>query len=554
MSSADLQRTGFASGLTALLAELAIADFAEDLRPYLDDQRRQVAPLRVERFQPIIFRVLAALAAVDVPATPVKGAELVNGIWEWPSARPMSDVDVIVPPQLRAQAAAALVAEGFVFDGASTHEDTFLAWGDGSVGRTDGESVDHNGRIEIHPGLGEFIHGYVVGGLSLESHTSHRELGGVECARLDLDGVTASVVAHLSSTVVRGEVRPINVVDVWFCDAAGADWQSVVALLDECDPRLSGPGLWLTSRLLPGVVPSHHVDRQLDRLPEPARRRLTGAEPSAVLRDPNVANHARLEAGIHRARRRTRCGASTDGAIETRSPVSALRVAVVMPPVTDLDRDSALELWPTFTKTLEALLATGEIEPIGCCRSSDDAGAVTLNGVEYFFESSNSRLARARGRVAPEHRARARAGFHAIDDRVRRAVGGRVPILAQHHGEPPATAMRSRIGHWLTTWRCRWLPVHRRRRAGGAVPTRRRDQQICAGARSARVREPPRCRMVERGTDAQRPPKHSLGRSVDPVEGSIVRGARPRRCTRSWERCRTAHVGHRPHDGARRAS
>jgi glycosyltransferase involved in cell wall biosynthesis len=33
---------------------------------------------------------------------------------------------------------------------------------------------------------------------------------------------------------------------------------------------------------------------------------------------------------------------------------------------------------------------------------------------------------------------------------IRRAVGGSVPILAQHHGEPPATAMRSRIGQRLS--------------------------------------------------------------------------------------------------------
>jgi hypothetical protein len=284
MSLVELQQTGFSTGLSALVAELAEADFAEELQPYLRDQRHQVA-LRVERFRPVIARVLSALASIDVPATPVKGAELINGVWPWPSARPMSDVDVIVPAHLRAQAAAALVAEGFAFDGASPHEDTFLAWGDGSVGRTDGESVDHNGRVEIHPGWGEFIHGYVVGGMPLESHTSVRELCGTDCARLDLAGVTASVVCHLSSTVVRCEVRAVNVVDVWFCDAAGVAWPTVATLLDECDPRLSGPGMWLASRLLPGVVPQHIVDRQVDRLPESARRRLADADPAATLRD-----------------------------------------------------------------------------------------------------------------------------------------------------------------------------------------------------------------------------------------------------------------------------
>lgn len=284
MTLAELQRTGFATGLTALAAELALDDFAEDLAPYLRQQRQQVAA-RVERFRPIIGRVLATLADVDVAATPVKGAELLNGIWPYPSARPMSDVDVIVPVELRAQATATLIAAGFTFDGTAPHEDTFLAWGDGSVGRIDGESADHNGRVELHPGWGEFIHGYVVHGFAINARTAVRPLAGIDCARLDLAGVTAAVIGHLSSTVVRCEVRALNVVDVWFCHAAGVDWASVAELLDECDQRLTGPGLWLIAQLLPGVVPPTIVGRQIGRLPRAARSRLNHADPAATLRD-----------------------------------------------------------------------------------------------------------------------------------------------------------------------------------------------------------------------------------------------------------------------------
>ena len=197
----------------------------------------------------------------------------------------MSDVDVVVPAELRAQATAALVAAGFTFDGASPHEDTFLAWGDGSIGRTDGESVDHNGRVELHPGWNEFIHGYIVNGLSIGAHTTVRPLNGAICARLDLTAVTASVIGHLSSTVVRCEVRAVNVVDVWFCHAAAVEWPAVASLLDQCDPRLTGPGLWLIAQLLPDVVPAPIVQRQVGRLPAAARRRLDRIDPEATLRD-----------------------------------------------------------------------------------------------------------------------------------------------------------------------------------------------------------------------------------------------------------------------------
>ncbi len=283
MTLPELQQAGFATGLTALVAELAGTEFEIELQPYLDQQRRQVAD-RVERFRPVIGAVLTALGRVGVPVTPVKGAELTNGIWPYPSARPMSDIDVIVPSQLRAQAGAALVSAGFVFDGSSAHEDTFLAWGDGSVGPTDGESADHNGRVELHPGWGEFIHGYVVGGMPIEQHTTLRSLCGAECARLDLAGVTTSVIGHLSSTVVRCEVRAVNVADVWFCHVAGVDWAVVANLLDQCDPRLTGPGLWLSSRLLPGVVPTELLAGQLARLTRSARSRLDHLDPEATLR------------------------------------------------------------------------------------------------------------------------------------------------------------------------------------------------------------------------------------------------------------------------------
>lgn len=284
MSLTELQQTGFATGLTALASELAVRDFAGELQPYLQQQRDQVAA-RVERFRPVIARVLSALAEVDVPATPVKGAELVNGVWPYPSARPMSDVDVIVPAEVRAQAGAALAAAGFAFDVSAPHEDTFLAWGDGSVGRTDGESVDHNGRVELHPGWGEFIHGYEVSGFPIDLHTRVRPLVETDCARLDLNGVATTVIGHLSSTVVRCEVRAVNVVDVWFCHAAGVEWNCVENMLDECDPRLSGPGLWMVAQVLPAVVPDGLVERQLRRLPAAARRRLAGIDPSATLRD-----------------------------------------------------------------------------------------------------------------------------------------------------------------------------------------------------------------------------------------------------------------------------
>lgn len=282
----DVQLAGLATGLTALAATTGVfADDARDVRDYLADQQAQVAG-RVERFRGVTPKVLTALAAADLIAVPVKGAVLTgvaggDAVWPEPATRPMSDIDLLVAPHQRAQAAAALTREGWVFHSSSDHEDTFLAWGDGGQGRLDGESVEHNGRVEVHPGWVEFLHGYLARGFELRPHLRHTDDGQW---RLSNSALAAHVIGHLASTVVRAEVRAVNVIDVSFLQARGLDWAAVGEVQREIDPRLTGPGLWLTDRLLPGVVPSWLLERELARLPHPDV--LDAVSPAAVLRDP----------------------------------------------------------------------------------------------------------------------------------------------------------------------------------------------------------------------------------------------------------------------------
>lgn len=287
MTLEQVRFAGLATGLTALSGELRSAPlFASDdgsIHAYIDEQRDQVRT-RVERFRDLQERVTDALAGADVPAVFVKGAELIDGVWPYPLARPMADLDVVVQPHLRAQAGAALVAAGCAWWTSTAYEDAFLGWGDGGVGRLDGESADHNGRVEVHPGWLEFVHGYEVAGFDVIG--AAQPIDGR--LRLPLDVLTAHVLGHLGATVVRAEVRALNVVDTWFCHGRGADWHHVSRLLDGADPRLAAPGLWLVDRLLPGTVPREVVAAQMQRLPAPARELLDATEPHEVFRDPNA--------------------------------------------------------------------------------------------------------------------------------------------------------------------------------------------------------------------------------------------------------------------------
>ena len=275
-SLADVQRAGVATGLTALAASLKVFDTSDGaVADYLADQRAEVAR-RHERFAAVVPRALGLLRGAGVTAVPVKGAVLCghsggSPVWPEPAARPMSDVDILVPPEQRSRAEAALAAAGWRLHSSSAFEDTYLAWGDGAIGRTDGESADHNGRIEMHPGWGEFLHGYVACGASVEREWS-REV------------VAAHVIGHLGSTVVRAEVRAVNVVDVFFLHQHGVSWDGVAQVLHDIDPRLSAPGVWFAHAVFPDAVPRELAQAELRRLPRP--RVFDGVQPETLLRDP----------------------------------------------------------------------------------------------------------------------------------------------------------------------------------------------------------------------------------------------------------------------------
>jgi hypothetical protein len=220
----------------------------------------------------------------------VKGAVLAAEVWPRAAAvaRPMADIDLLVAPHQRAAAAAALAAAGFPRSGTSPWEDVFLGWGDGGVGRPDGESADHNGKVEVHPGWTERLHHYLVDddGLLLAAALPG-ELAGVPCCRLPPAAFAAHVIGHLSASVVRAEVRAVNVIDAVLLlrRLTGLERSELAALASRLDPRLVGPGLWLVARYRPDVVPFDALGNSLGRLPPSAAAMLASTESDAVLRD-----------------------------------------------------------------------------------------------------------------------------------------------------------------------------------------------------------------------------------------------------------------------------
>jgi hypothetical protein len=200
-----------------------------------------------------------------------------------------------------------------------------------------------------------------------------------------------------------------------------------------------------------------------------------------------------------------------------------------MPPPTDLDPAAALDLWPTFTKALEALRSTGEIDPIGCCRTTTAAAVVERNSVPYYFEADDRDLAK---RVAD------------LQPTVVHIHGLGFTRLLVASATPSVAASRSC---------CSITVSYRRRRARSRVVRRRQrhmvDGYLFTGAQGqaepfrragAISRTAPVYEVLESAshldTDIVRPEPgvagpstrrasvRVVGRPVDPVEGSALCG------------------------------
>jgi hypothetical protein len=279
------------TGFTAGLASRHRLRLPESLLAHLAEQGGEIAE-RQRRFAGLMPRVLDALAAASVPAIPVKGLALTELAWPHPTERPMADIDLLVPPARRDDAGRALSAAGFALHERSPIEDTFLGWGDGGVGRTDGESAAHNGKVELHPGWVEYLHGYTIddGGV-LTARAVEGTFLGAPCRRLGPAEIVVQCLGHLSASVIRRDVRGLNVLDVVLGvraldDDAKAD---LAGLIDALDPRLSAPGLWLVEQVHHGAAVYQGVDAgaALARLGKRARDQLTAMDAASVLRDPN---------------------------------------------------------------------------------------------------------------------------------------------------------------------------------------------------------------------------------------------------------------------------
>ena len=122
-----------------------------------------------------------------------------------------------------------------------------------------------------------------------------------------------------------------------------------------------------------------------------------------------------------------------------------LRVVTVLAADTALGPDDAVGAWATSTLLLEALVATGSVHAVGVARGPEAAERF-LGGVHHVFAPTERALVQAVRDAAPDVVHVHGTGFVSLIARLRTALGTDVPLVLQHHGEPPGP-MRNRLAH-----------------------------------------------------------------------------------------------------------
>ena len=450
---------GLATGLTALIGALADqtgVDLPEPWRAYVHEQRQEVAE-RQRHFRAALPAVLRALAAADVQATPVKGAVLASLVWPYPDCRPMADIDLIIDGRDRGRARGALEAAGLGFLGTAPWEDTYLAWGDGAVGRTDGESAAHNGKVELHPGWVERLHNYLVDDRGVVTARARPgSLFGAACLLLPPSALAAQALGHLSASVIRAEARAVNLIDVVLLLSIldAEELGELRTLTRRLDGRLTYPALWLIDRYQPGLVSPELLATSRRRVGERIVARLGVAREFEVWRAFGTRTDLRWRAAFtstpHERVAMLRqyawpAGASPIGRLRRaarRRPSPARRVVyVIHADAGDVAPVAVLERWPTASRTVAAVAANGTFDVSAVARTRGHSEALVHDGVPWRFVRDPSRtgwrMAREVARLRPDviHVNGLHAALPTLALRV--ACGSRVRIVAQHHGESP---------------------------------------------------------------------------------------------------------------------
>jgi hypothetical protein len=221
--------------------------------------------LRVARLHSELREILAALATAGVPLLPLKGGVLSVLYYEEPAARPMADLDVLLPEEHWEAGEAALASAGYAktFDG--WKHSRFARPGPREVVDREREHPDNPRLLEVHPRCRERLLGEVVDLTDLVWGTAvPGELLGVPCRLPRPDALWPYLLVHATHHVMLNNFRLLHLLDLIRLEPFLDRPEEGLACVD---PRAVYPALALLDRYAPSG--------RAERLREELRGRLS---------------------------------------------------------------------------------------------------------------------------------------------------------------------------------------------------------------------------------------------------------------------------------------
>jgi hypothetical protein len=269
---ADFRRACQVHGVAPLLhlrlsgngAAPAAPDGPAGLSAWLAHQYRQNRR-RVARMLGELEEVLALFDRAGVPLMPMKGAVLLPLWYDDPGARPMNDLDLLLPAE-HAEAADELL-------GRLGYRRTFEGWkhsryarpGEDVVVDETSEHPDNPRRIELHPRCRERVRDQVIDLTDrMWASAERRPFLGTTAWLPSAEALWLHLVIHATHHVLLNTFRLMQLVDLHRLTPSVGD---PAALLDGIDPRAAYPSLRLLQRYFPDERVAGLLAGLAERLP-----------------------------------------------------------------------------------------------------------------------------------------------------------------------------------------------------------------------------------------------------------------------------------------------
>lgn len=204
---------------------------------------------RVTRMLAELGEALALFEREGVPIMPMKGAVLLALCYDDPGARPMNDLDLLLPAEH--------AAAGHALLGRLGYERTFEGWkhsiyvrpGNDRVVDESCEHPDNPRRIEVHPRCRERVRDEVIDvtGRMWASAERRPFLGGTAWLP-SAEALWLHLVIHATHHVLLNTFRLVQLVDL---HRLAPSVREPGALLGGIDPRAAYPSLRLLQRYFP---------------------------------------------------------------------------------------------------------------------------------------------------------------------------------------------------------------------------------------------------------------------------------------------------------------